>query len=255
MFGYVTFDTAALELAIEKAMPQSLARQKFADAASRLAAKARQQVMADMPKIFDRPTQFTVNSIRYRPATSENLESAVYISDDAAKGLSPRKYLGPQIKGGDRGEKRSERALQIKGLMAPDQRLVPSTQFDLNAEGNVSGAKMTTILSRLSAMGEQGYKGNVSVRSKRQLAKRGMATKQTGTDFFIARGKWSDRGLGIWQLIGKGEVRPALIFTDKKPTYKPIFHFNKLVMDVVRGAWAGQVRRALHEIAEANGRP
>jgi len=92
--GFDRMERALLQLSGElraKVTPTALTRTSVA---------VRKDVMAEMPKVFDSPTPFTVHSVRYAAATLESRAAKVYISDDAAKGLSPRSYLGPEIEGG-----------------------------------------------------------------------------------------------------------------------------------------------------------
>lgn len=249
----IKFDGVAAERGLLKAIGDQKRREVMASALSKVAGLARQRVMDRMggahghAAIFDRPTPFTVHSIRYHPASGETLQAEVYISDDAAKGISPRKYLRPEIEGGARNVKRSERALIAAGDMLSDQSLVPSRQFPLDRFGNVPGPTMVKILSRIKAFGEVGYAANANKRTTKRLQKLGVTIhKQTGTDYFVAKGH-SGRPLGVWQVVSRGEVRPVLIFTDKQPTYRARFPFVDLVMDVFNRYWTVEVVRALTE--------
>jgi hypothetical protein len=227
------------------AMASDLAGEARDIALTRTAAAARRDVMAKLPGAFDRPTPFTVRSIRYKPAHDGQTE--VYISDDAAKGLSPRKYLGPEITGGARDVKRSERALIARGLMEPDQRLVPGRGATLDRYGNIPGPRMVTILSALGAHGEQGYQMNATARTKRRKGKLGVATRATGTPFFIGKSK-RDGGPGaVYQLISRGIVRPVLWFVRREPDYKPRFDFHGLVGRSAAAHWPGEMMKAFRE--------
>ena len=249
----IKFDGVAAERALLKAVGGQKRREVMTGALSKVAGLARQRVMERMggghghAAIFDRPTPFTVHSIRYHPASGEALQAEVYISDDAAKGISPRKYLRPEIEGGARNMKRSERVLIAAGDMLSNQSMVPSRQFPLDRYGNVPGPKMVQILSRVKAFGEVGYAANANKRTTKRLQKLGVTIhKKTGTDYFVARGH-SGQPLGIWQVTSPGQVRPVLIFTDKRPAYRARFPFVDLVMDVFNRYWSAEVVRALIE--------
>jgi hypothetical protein len=249
----IHLDTEKLTKAILQSVAPDVRRKALVAAGTRMAQKARAEVTRELPKIFDRPTAFTMRSIRYRPPTEHNLTAEVYISDDSNRGLSPRKYLGPEITGGARNAKRSERAMMLKGMIGPDQRWVPSNQSntDLDVYGNISGSMMVQILSRISAFGEQGYKANASDATKRRLAKLKLAIKSTGTDYFIARNKGDDRALGIWTLQTpgskgvRGVVRPVLIFVNRQPTYRARFPFGELVEKSFGAHFMDELRAAL----------
>lgn len=221
------------------------------------AAAARRDIMEKLPAVFDRPTRFTLNSIRYMPARDlsgeaepRGLQASVYISDDAPKGVSPRRYLGPEIAGGVRGFKRSERALAAKGMMRPDQQWVPGSAAQLDQFGNLPGPAMVRILSRLSAFGEQGYSANLSLATRKHLARLGQAVRATGADVFIAHSKRDGAPLGVWQLQSRGVVRPLLIFTDRRPTYHPRFGFHDLVAESAAAHWPGEMMKAFYRALE-----
>lgn len=228
------------------ALASELNSKAVAVALTRTATAARREVMQQLPDVFDRPTPFTRNAVRYEMARADSLAARVFISDDAAKGLSPRKYLGPEIAGGVRDRKRAESAMQRANLIGVDQWVMPGSGMPLDRFGNVRGSTMVRILSRLSAFGETGYTANASKTTKRRLDRRKLAAKQTRTNFFIARGKWSDRPLGVWQVVGKGVVKPVLAFVGRAPHYRPRFDFDGIVRTVA----AKQLPVDLHQQIE-----
>lgn len=241
----IDFDTARLEK--ELAACGRLIPTAAATALTRTAAGSRRDVMEQMKSIFDRPTRFTVNSIRYKPASADSLTASVEISDDAAKGLSPRKYLGPEITGGPRRLKRSEKLLITRGIMRPGQHIVPARGIALDASGNVSGPLMTKILSRLSAFGEVGFSANVSDRTRKRIKGQKLATKRTGTDYFVAHSHIDGEPLGIYQLVGHGHVEPVLYFARANPNYKPRFPFDAMVQGYATKTLGAELTRALSE--------
>jgi hypothetical protein len=111
----------------------------------------------------------------------------------------------------------------------------------------VPSGMVTQILSRISAMGEQGYKGNVSGAAKRKLRKLKLATRKTGTDFFVWRDR-DGRARAIMQLLGKGDVEPVLWFTDRTPVYSKRFAFDDIVLAEVERTFMPGMAEAL-EIA------
>lgn len=247
----IRFDGTALERALQKAIGEDARKAALAQAATRVAGVARKAVVERLPEVFDRPTSYTLHSIRYAPATPDRCVASVYISDDANRGLSPRKYLGPEIGGGPRGYKRSERALQIRGIMRPGQYLEPAEGLPLDAHGNVRGSLMLRILSRIGGLTEAGFAANASATTRRKLKKNGPTVKQTGTDYFVANSH-ADHGLpfGIYRIVGKGRVRPMFIFANKAPDYRARFHFSAMVERIVRSRFAEHMRRALLDAAK-----
>ena len=164
--------------------------------------------------------------------------------------MSPRKYLGPEMRGGLRNNKGAENVLQRAGLMQPGQYIVPSTQFPLDRFGNVPGSAMVRILSRVAAFAEMGSQANASPGTKGKLAKRRRAVASTGTDYFIAHDKRGGEPLGIWQLVGRGQVRPVLIFANKRPVYSVRFPMADIVAEFCRARFKDAMVQALLEQAK-----
>ena len=226
-------------------------------ALTRTAAVARRDVMEAMPTIFDRPVPFTVRSIRYEPATAINMRAAVFISDHSAKGgLSPRRYLGPEISGGARSRKSSEKMLSRGGLIDPDQWVMPGAAAKLDRYGNISGSAMVQILSRIKAFGEMGYTANVTARSRGKLKAVKDKGGGSGTDMFIGREKYDHRARAVFLKTGGRTVRPLLWFANRAPSYRPRFPFQELVEKSVRKNWSAQMMRSLNEtiLAYSRGR-
>jgi hypothetical protein len=105
----------------------------------------------EMARVFDRPTPFTLSSIYVIPSTKYNLTAVVGIKDSAAKGTPASKYLLAEIEGGPRHAKRSEKALQFRGLLPAGMWAVPGPGVDLDPYGNISRGTMTAILNALRA--------------------------------------------------------------------------------------------------------
>lgn len=151
------------------------------------AAKDAQKLLRQRtPSYVTSPTRWTLNSTFVLPATPANLSVTLGFKDWASKGTPAAKYLQPIVGGGVRRAKSTERQLQRAGLISSRQFLVPTGVFPLkfDSKGNLSGGSYTQVLSRLRALGEQGYAGNASG-SQRSTGKR------ASRDYFIgeAQGK------------------------------------------------------------------
>ena len=212
-----------------------------------------------MPLFIDEPTSFTVSGVRYRKGTKESPAAEIYLSGDAAKGTAPSKYL-TVTRGGQRGQRRSERVLQRAGLLSADEGWVPGKWLKKNRYGNqLTGARLTQILSSVKAFGEEGFSANVTARSK--ATKRG----RSRTEYFVSRGTHMPRG--IWERHGtRGRakhkykslpagrprvqrgLRPVMLFV-KLPRYSKTFDFVALASAEARRrfvrAWPGALARAL----------
>jgi hypothetical protein len=65
-----------------------------ANALTALAKRVQEAEKAAMPKVFDRPTPFTVNSIGVKAALKNRLEALVFVKDIAASYLMPYEFGG-----------------------------------------------------------------------------------------------------------------------------------------------------------------
>ena len=240
--------------ALERAlldMSRELKDKAAATAVSRTAARARLELRDRMPEIFNRPTSFTVNSIRYK-ADPGARSAALFISEDAPKGTAPATYLRAEIMGGARRDKRSERAFIMRGSMAPDQQMMPGEGAPRDAHGNIPRGFITRIMSRIGAFGEQGYAANASATTRRRLAKQKLAHRSSGTDFFVGKNRDGRPG-AIYRVIGNHQIRPVLIFADRKAHYRKRFDFEGLAHRSFGMLWPKEMRRAFYETMEALG--
>lgn len=169
--------TKQLPWAIAKAMTES-------------AKKAQVALKAQTPRYVQNPVPFTMNSTFVRYASPRKLEAWVGFKDFAPKGTPAAKYLQPMVSGGIRRPKSTERQLQSAGLLRPGEFIVPTgvTPLKLNQYGNLTGGTYTQVLSRLKALGEQGYSGNVSGSSRSQ-------GKRSARDYFLGAPGGLPRGI------------------------------------------------------------
>ncbi|MGZ6477673.1 MAG: hypothetical protein ACXWQE_00145 [Bdellovibrionales bacterium] len=105
-----------------------------------------------MPNYIDRPTPFTLNSMFVKKSKPTTLDTSVQWKDWTGSGSIPAgKYLTPEAFGGQRRQKRFERALQAKGLIPAGWVAVPTKDAPKDSYGNVPGGYITKILSYLGA--------------------------------------------------------------------------------------------------------
>jgi hypothetical protein len=185
---------------------------------------AKVHVQGKLPKIFDRPTPFTINSLYSSYATKKNLYSEVGYREWATKGTPAYKYLSPNVYGLDRPQKASERLLERKGLIPSGSKLVMSKAVRKNQYGNVTGGMYTRILSGLGAHMQAGFTANSRRGSKK--ARR----------YFIGTPRGGTMPAGIYERF-KGHIRP-LFFIEPRARYKPVFHIQGLVEQAVAKTWA-----------------
>jgi hypothetical protein len=202
----------------------------------------------EMKRVFDRPTPFTLNSLKLTPAKKDSLLATVWFKDPPRLG-SGQHYIEPQVFGGTRELKRMEKMLKMKHLM-------PGAGAKLDAYGNISRGQLTQMLSVLKAFNMAGYDMNQTSRSGKRnrkprdyfavLKKRGgllpgiYQRVQSGTGFgaktkkllpFGEYQKGRTRGRFASVIRARG-VKPILI-QGKAPSYKTRFDFHGVAQRTV----------------------
>lgn len=176
-----------------------------------------------MKSVFDRPTRFTLNALRTKPATKRDLVAEVFFKDGFGS-IPAWRYLGPQVAGGARVHKAHEKRLIRAGHMTAEEYAVPGAGAKLDASGNISGSTIERILSQLGAAEQfAGYQANAT-NSRRSKAKQ----KKAGTYFVLRAGASgrSNRSVapGIYHRTGLKEMVPVIMFV-KAPRYQKRFPF------------------------------
>lgn len=205
---------------------------------------AKQRLVEEMPKAFDRPTPYSLNSLFLRPATKASLSALIWLKDDAGKGTPAAKYLLPQIAGGQRRPKRFERALQMRGLLPPGRYALPGSAAKMDAYGNMNRGQIVQILSALGAAETRsGFLANRTAASKkRKGGKR--------PEFFVGSPGNGKLPMGVWQrfTFGHGSaIKPVLIFPTKTPHYTQRYRFQEIADLVVKTEFASQFSAAYQQ--------
>ena len=197
------------------------------EALNKTAADVQTAVYAEMRKVFDRPTPYTMRSLFIGYATKQNLVATIDFKDDY---YANSQHLLPQTFGGQRTIKRFEYGLQAYNLMPQGTFAVPAAGAKLDNYGNVSKGQIMQILSQLKIQLLSGSdrRASGSVRSNRTIAKQGVT-------YFAVVKKHGGLVPGIWlkRKFGHGTaVKPVFLFVNKA-TYKTrlnMFAVGKRVM-------------------------
>ncbi|GLU38872.1 hypothetical protein [Pseudomonas sp. NBRC 100443] len=194
----------------------------LADALNHTANQANQALRSEIDDVFDQPTPFTRNAIRILSATPNRLEAALWVKDEkdhASKGQAPEDWVAPQVFGGPRVDKASERNLRAKGILPKGMFIVPAAGARLDQYGNMSRGQMIQILSGLGALEyREGSKHNATD-SARSLAK-----GHQQAYFVMKRGRVP---IGIGERRDKTLVM-VLAFV-RAPQYRERFRFFDIV--------------------------
>lgn len=200
------------------------------------------ELVADMGRVFDRPTRWTLNSTWLRPATVQRLEALIKIKDEAFKSLPAIKWLGAEIEGGYRDPKRSEQLLRSAGILGRDEFIVPGAGARLDAHGNMSRGQIQQILSRVGASRDP-----LQNRIGRVTKARGQSYRETYFALRHPRGRLTRRGIYrriVFPGTGLSKVEPVLIFV-KRPRYRRRLRFFDIVEQVFQTRYPLQLKYEL----------
>lgn len=182
----------------------------------------------EMEKVFDRPTPYTLNSLYLKGATKANLEAVVWLKDDTYKGTPAARYLGPQIDGGGRSLKRSEKWLSnYVDLRGNVGYWVPGEGARLNQYGNMTRGQIVKILANLQALPDRASR----------------TTDNRKIEYFI--GQPAGAPLGVWRR-DNGGIAPVMIFI-RPPSYKRRFDFFGVGDRIVKEHYPKEFDRAYSE--------
>lgn len=198
---------------------------------TRLGVKVKDKIRAEMPRVFDRPTPWTLNSLMLRKATKQNQEATVWFKDFGGKGIPASTYLPPQVFGGGRSNKRTEEALRRRGFLQPNQQAIPAAGAKLDTYGNMMRSQIVQMLSQTRSLSEMGYTGN---------AKAGSRTR------YFAVPSHTSRNLkpGVYYRKTERSIIPVMIFTNKQK-YTKRLPFYEMSEALVRSQYNAEFGSAL----------
>lgn len=175
-------------------------------------------LIGEMRSVFDRPTRWTLNSLRVFPATKDRLEARVWMKNEADKSVPATRWMEPEIYGGTRQNKRSEAMLKARGILPEGKYIVPGQGAELDQYGNIKRGYLTKMLSGVGGYTQQGYNANATSSTRSQ--RRGNAKR-----FFVMHDARRN-SIGIAERTGRGadNLRIVLAFVSR-PSYRKAFDF------------------------------
>lgn len=207
----------------------------------------------EIGRIFDRPTPFTRRAIRMWPATRDKLKSVVWLRDDKEGGLRPSNYLTPNIDGGGRKLKRSERLLTDAGILPAGWRTVPAQGARFDSYGNISSGQIVQILSYLKTFRADSKRSNMTD-AKRDRMAGGRAGRSYGRAYLVVSPNGSARTRhltpGVYEQIRTGfgtAIRPVLIFVSRA-RYRGRWRFDEIGDKVISDRYTMRVDQALTRV-------
>lgn len=233
-------------------------RRATVGALNKTAEQARAEVRSAMPRRLDRPTPYALNAVRAVKARGGKLESEVTLHGlPGGRGVSGHKFLGPQIAGGARRDKASERRLKRAGVMPMGYQMVPGDGVRLDAYGNVPIRTVLQVLSWLQTYRSHGDRGRNTSAATMERRRKGTRRKY-GYEYFVmppgstwASGNKAQPGIYKRTFIGTGRrggavtaVDPIFIFV-RTVNYRPRLEFADIVKTVARRDFGGNLQDAL----------
>lgn len=225
-------------IAAARDVPARVLPYAAASALTRTAKRTQQRIVAQMPKVFDGPTAYTLNSLYTEPANKDKLSARVAIKSKAGNSAVPsERFLYPQVFGGTRRPKRFESGLSYAGVLRTNQWAVTAKASELmDANGNIPSSRIVQLLSYFKGFTEQGYRANMTDKRKSKLAKKGRSAGGfktiNGVEYFVSKGRGRTAHLqpGIYRRRGihGSDIAPVVIFTTKAPRYRQRLDFTGL---------------------------
>lgn len=229
-----------------------------ATALTRTAVKVRAGIQAELPRVLDRPTPYTLKQLRYVGASANNLAAAVgfnvvSVTDergarigfrDLGPGETPAgNYLQPNIDGGTRRTKRVEEALRAQGALPDGWLVVPGQGATIDAYGNVARSQVVQVLAQLRIQLLSGTTRNMSFDARKQIT----AQRKAGGRFFVIPPGKGKQQPGIYQREFNGRnITPVFIFV-RGATYRRRFDFDGLAKRLADQTLPGEVQRAIKD--------
>lgn len=235
-------------------------QQAAAKAINDIAFKLRKSYQDEIRKVFDKPTPYIVNSIRVKQAAPDRLAATIGPEYSGGKGVDPAKVLAAQVTGGNRRNKRAEVALRLAGLLpAGYVTAIPATPYpgSDDGRGNIKGSFILQLLTYFKAMGEQGYRANMTDKRRAKLANKGKTASGyatiNGVQYFASMGKLRGQHLapGIWAKSGIHgvDVKPVLMFV-KDPRYQVRLNVDQIAERAdIQGEFEKRLRYQIRKAA------
>ncbi len=231
----VGFDTpqAKIEkiMGMLKAHPD-LMRRAITFALDDTAQKMKEAQVEEMRKVFDNPRPYTLNALFVKKARGDNsLMAGIAFREFGVQGTPAYKYLMPNIVGGPRRDKRSERALRATGVLPAGSWTAQGSNYPRDQYGDITGGAYTRMLAELDSL-PAAAGGRQSFQKKR---------KDESKRFFVFTVDGNAFPAGIAERRG-GEITIMLRFI-RQPNYTPRYDFYGLAERVGVSEFPRQLER------------
>ena len=238
---------------VQRALKQAASQVPFAmrTAINKTAVKAQKAIKAEMPKVFDRPTNWVLNSLRIKYAEKTKVLSelsAEIAYKDRNTAESSRSMIEPHVFSGKRSYKAMEVRLMRVGILPRGYNAVPGEAAKLDAFGNMNKGQITQVLNVLGTYTEAGY-NKANEKTIKRLAKGSVKKNIAGFVYWVnpvGPSKAKHLQPGVYQRVKSplGTVlKPVLIFV-KQAQYRKRLDFFGIGKRVVNREFAGEFNSA-----------
>ena len=207
---------------------------------------AKTELPEQMRRVFHNPVSYTLNSLRIEPATKDALSARVSVkTGGGSTGVAPQNFLFPEVEGGARKQKRSEKSMFYSGVLRSHQFALPGAGLSLDAAGNVKGSDIKTILNALKNIGAASAHRS---RSGARVRKGG----KLANDLFVGKPLGGNRPDGIWRREGH-RIRALFVFSNSAPNYSQRLDFSGVVQKVALERFRPEFEKAVAALQAKGG--
>lgn len=211
------------------------------------ATKIKDNEIAEMTRVFDRPTRWTLGAMRVKVTGKMEVTAGIVDPEGAFKRAAS--YLDVQATGGQRKVKAFEKALQSRGLMPVGWFAVPGEGAKFDSYGNMSTGQLRQILSYFDAA--ESSAGSIQNMGYAGREKKRKGTRRAyGFEYLIVMpGKQRNlKQPGIYQRFFTGfgsSIKPVLIYI-KTAAYRKRFDFERIANTTYDQNIESEIKTALN---------
>jgi hypothetical protein len=205
--------------------------------------------IAEMARVFDRPTRWTMGALKVKADSKFSIRVGILDPDGYYK--RAQDYLSTQVAGGVRRQKAMEMMLQRKGVMPAGWSAVPGAGAEIDQHGNMRVGQIRQILSWFDAA-ERSAGSTQNMREKGRAKRRKGTRKVRGFEYFSVLPGRTNSGRnvlspGIYKrtTFGFGKaIKPVLMFV-RLAAYRPRFDFERVAVGTYEREFPAQFESAL----------
>lgn len=217
-------------------LAKGMAGDAMVDALNHTASQARQALQAEINDVFNNPSPWVLNSIYMKNATSSAPEAALWVKENkiGTTGRGFDDWMAPQVYGGARLNKGSEKILRQAGILPAGRFIAPGAGARLDAGGGISRGQVVQIISGLRAFTGKNARNNAtsSGRSK---------GKGNAQAFFVMRRGKTPVGIAE----RRGDRLVIVLAFVSQPSYLARFHFHAVAERVAIERFTANLDKAM----------